>query len=49
MKGEKLLHVRADLKYPDKNVFVFENSDTFDVHLHNAIVEQRTIQNKEIY
>ncbi len=39
-KGEHFLHVRQDLKYPEKNVFVFENSETFDSNLDEGIKKQ---------
>ena len=35
--GEEFLHLRQDLKYPDKNVFVFRNSESFDESLEAAI------------
>ena len=35
--GEEFLHIRKDLKMPDKNVFVFKNSDSFDQNLEAAI------------
>jgi len=47
--GEKLLHVRPDLKDTSRNVFVFANSETFETSLRAAIVLQLMEQGKEIY
>ena len=38
--GEEFLHIRQDLKHPEKNVFVFNNSDTFTKNMQIAIEEQ---------
>lgn len=40
LDGEELIAVRADLKYPEKNVFVFRNSETFSENMNKAILEQ---------
>lgn len=39
-RGEKLKHVRPDLKDPKSNVFVFEDSETFDRNMTDAIEAQ---------
>lgn len=39
-RGEKFLYVRQDLKYPDRNVFVFENSSSFDRNFRLAVEDQ---------
>ena len=48
VNGEKFLYTRQDLKYPDRNVFVFENSDTFDSNLEAAIKAQLESQGKVV-
>lgn len=39
-KGEEFLYIRPDLKYPDRNVFVFKNSDSFDSNFKLAVEDQ---------
>lgn len=39
-EGEEFLYVRQDLKYPDRNVFVFKNSSSFDGNFRLAVEEQ---------
>jgi hypothetical protein len=45
-RGEKLLHVRPDLKFPDKNVFVFEYSDTIIANKNSGMAAQREAYGK---
>lgn len=46
--GEKFIHIREDLKYPGKQVFVFKNSKTFEENFKEGIIKQLESQGKEI-
>ena len=43
MKGEKLSHIRQDLKNPEKNIFIFFNSSTYEKNFTEVLA---TLRNK---
>jgi len=47
--GETFSHIRPDLKYPERNVFVFKNSESFESNLQRAIKIQVKSKGLKVY